>query len=186
MTEKFYAFRLSWSVLLLSALIVALTCAPVLFFSGSILVFQIEHPWAAFEPGLLIPFAVTALIFGAFLVMAAYSPKGAVVSPDGITIVKRRSKPVFLPVLQIVSLEPIDRSTLRWSIRTCGCGGFLGSWGYFACKKIGAFRAYATNSDSLVLIRTVSEGPFVLSPENPADFIASAQSFGLCPSGKSQ
>ncbi|HUW62454.1 MAG TPA: PH domain-containing protein [Candidatus Bathyarchaeia archaeon] len=127
-----------------------------------------------------------ALFFGIFVVIAAYSPKGAVVSPDGISIVKRWTRPVVVPESQILSLERIDRSVLRRTIRLMGAGGFLGSWGYFSCKKLGTFRAYLTNSESLVLIRTVSEGLFVISPENPADFIACAESFGLCPSRESR
>ena len=126
---------------------------------------------------------IAALGSGGLFILAGYAPRGFVVSADGISVVRRNRKPVVLPAQEITSLTAIDGKDLNWCIRVWGVGGFFGNWGYFSCPKLGGFRAYMTNRESLVLIRTAHEGLLVVSPDSREDFIACAKkTFGLSPS----
>jgi len=126
---------------------------------------------------------IAALAFGGLFILAGYAPRGFVVDANGISIVRRNRKTVVLPAQEITSLTAIDGKVLDGCIRVWGTGGFFGSWGYFSCPKLGSFRAYMTNRESLVLIRAAHEGLLVVSPDSRADFIACAEkTFGLSPS----
>jgi len=129
-----------------------------------------------------IPFiAIIVIISGFLYAVARYAPKACRIDQDGISVVRRNGKRILIPAQEILSIEPISRDCFRGGIRTCGVGGFFGSWGWFWSKQLGGFRAYVTN-ESLVLIRTAHQGPFVLSPDARDQFIASAiKTFNLTP-----
>lgn len=136
-------------------------------------------------PLMIVPLVVlagiAALMFWGLFVLAAYAPRGYAVDANGISIVRRNRKTVLLPTQEICSVETIDRKALDWCIRVWGVGGWFGSWGYFWSPRLGSFRAYTTNSTSLVLIRTTPEGLVVLSPDAGEELVARAkETFGLC------
>jgi hypothetical protein len=183
MGDAFFAFTLGTAERKTTIALIVVLCASVaLPLIGCVI--------AYFTTGNIIALAAGAAVFVSalpILVLPGYAPAGAVITPEALRIVKRRRAPVVLAASQIQSLEPLDPSALRGCIRTFGCGGFLGSWGHFRCKKLGAFRGYMTDMKSLVLIRTVSEGLFVISPESPEEFIARAtEAFKLPPSNTCQ
>ena len=72
----------------------------------------------------------------------------------------------------IDSVERISRTSIG-SLRICifGVDGFFGSYGLFYSSGLGIFRAYVTNSASLVLITLKGTKKIVLSPESPDEFI---------------
>jgi len=111
------------------------------------------------------------LILSLIIVTARFAPRGYLVGPSGITIVRRNGRRILLPVQEITSVEAVEREILKRCIRTCAVGGYFGSWGSFYCPKLQSFRGYLTNSDSLVLVRTLHEGPFVLSPDARERFV---------------
>ena len=180
----FFAFRLGPARLcsgILSILIMCLMSLGLLLIPGFV-----PSPYP-----ILIGVGAAAIILPGLLYLRdRLRPPGAVLTPEALLIlIVRRTRPaVVLSAQQIVSLERIDRSVLRGLWRTYGGRGPTGYWGYFHCRKLGYFRAYITNMKSLVLIRTVSEGLFVLSPDSPEEFIARAtEAFKLpssntCPS----
>jgi len=182
--DAFFAFTLGTAERKTTIALIVVLCASVVFpLIGCVI--------AYFTTGNIIALAAGAAVFVSalpILVLPGYAPAGAVITPEALRIVKRRRAPVVLPASQIESLERIDRRALRGCIRVWGCGGFLGSWGRFRCKDLGAFRGYMTDMKSLVLIHTVSEGLFVISPDSPEEFIARAtEAFELpssntCPS----
>jgi len=125
--------------------------------------------------------AITIIIPGVLYALARYAPKACRIDQDGISVVRRNGKRILIPAQDILSIEPISRDCFRGSIRTCGVGGFFGSWGWFSSPELNDFRAYVTN-ESLVFVRTAHQGPFVLSPDARDEFIASAiKTFNLTP-----
>ncbi|MCX5769758.1 MAG: PH domain-containing protein [Candidatus Hydrogenedentes bacterium] len=179
MADIFFAFTLGTAERRTTIAVMVIVCAAlVLPLIGCLIAYFAAGQTIALLIGVVV-FADLPLLF----VLAGYAPKGAVVTREDLRIVRRKHAPVVLPAQQIVSLERIEASVLRGCIRTFGVGGFLGSWGRFRCKQLGAFRAYMTNTKSLVLIRTVSQGLFVISPDSPEEFVARAtEAFGLSPS----
>ena len=179
MADVFFAFTLGTTERRTTIAVMVIVCAVLVFALIGCLI-------AYFAAGQTIALLIGVVVFAEFpllFVLAGYAPKGAVVTREDLRIVRRKRAPVVLSGEQIVSLERIEASVLRGCIRTFGVGGFLGSWGRFRCKQLGAFRAYMTNTKSLVLIRTVSQGLFVISPDSPDAFVARAtEAFGLSPS----
>ena len=55
-----------------------------------------------------------------------------------------------------------------------GSGGGFGIYGSFTSPSLKSFKAYMTRRDKLVLIRTTDK-PFVLTPDDPEDFIDAVQ-----------
>jgi hypothetical protein len=179
MADVFFPFTLGAAERKTTIAIIVVLCA-------SVVLPLIGCAIAYFATGNVIALAAGAAVLAStlpILILPGYAPAGAAITPEALRIVKRKRAPVVLPASQIESLEPLDHSALRGCIRTFGCGGFLGSWGRFRCKELGAFRGYMTDMKSLVLIRTVSEGLFVISPDSPEEFIARAtEAFKLPPS----
>lgn len=170
MAEVFFPFKLGASERkITTVLIVVVLAATVLPLAGAVVAYFTTGQPVAIVAAVAIFVSLVPVVF-----LPGYAPAGAVVTPEELRIVKRKRGPVVLPAAQIVSLEPIDASTLRGCIRTFGCGGLFGSWGRFRCKALGAFRGYITDAKSLVLIHTASEGLFVISPESPQEFVARA------------
>jgi hypothetical protein len=115
--------------------------------------------------------ATLVLILSVFIVTARFAPRGYLVGPSGITIVRRNGRKIFLPAQEIMSVEAVEREILKGRINTFAAGGYFGSWGSFYCPKLQRFRGYWTNADSLVLVRTLHEGPFVVSPDSRERFV---------------
>lgn len=60
---------------------------------------------------------------------------------------------------------------MKRSIRTFGNGGLFCFAGKFGNQKIGAFRAYATDSHLAVILR-FTEKVLAVTPDNPGKFVA--------------
>jgi hypothetical protein len=108
------------------------------------------------------------------LALPRYAPKGFAVSPEGLAIVRRNDGRIPLPKSEILSIEPQERAAFKRCIRGCGVGGYFGSWGWFWSPALKGFRAYITNIDNAVLVRTRTQGQFVLTPDDRDRFIACA------------
>jgi len=100
-----------------------------------------------------------------------YAPQKYVVTQTEI-VVSRHGPNVIIPLTSVTSVEPVG---LKGVIRTCGAGGFFGSWGWFYCRALGSFRAYVTRGDRTVLVRLAGKKPVVLSPDAPEGFIQAVQ-----------
>lgn len=70
-----------------------------------------------------------------------------------------------LPVSEIAGVRPyiVTRPTMR----ICGSGGFMGSWGYFRNNDIGPFIAFYGNPDNTLLIAMKNGKKYVVGGTDP-------------------
>ncbi|MCX5770825.1 MAG: PH domain-containing protein [Candidatus Hydrogenedentes bacterium] len=130
---------------------------------------------------LILVISIAAIISGFLYAVARYAPKGCRIDRDGISIVRRNGKSILLPAQEIQSVEPAGRERFHERMRVVGVGGLFGSWGWFWNPDLYDFHGYVTN-DSLVLIHTAHQGPFLISPDARDEFIACAtKTFNLSP-----
>ncbi len=116
-------------------------------------------------------FAIAGIALVLLLLLLVFAPSKYVLTPTDL-IVWRLGPKVHIGLDEIESVEPLaDRSGLHGVIRVLGDGGAFGYYGLFYNRKLGAFRAYVTRTDSLVLIRRKNHDPVLLSPRDPAAFI---------------
>ncbi len=114
--------------------------------------------------------ALALLVFSIYL----FSPKEYVLSANGI-LIKRFIKSINIPYSLISDIK-YDPNVWRWlHLRLFGSGGLFGWWGLFSLKNIGRAWLYVTNRRNLVVIRLKNGRVYVLSPENPLDFINNIQ-----------
>jgi len=64
-----------------------------------------------------------------------------------------------------------DSKAMARSIRTCGNGGLFCFAGYFQNKKLGPYRAFATDPKKSVVL-TFANRVIVVTPEHPEEFVA--------------
>lgn len=63
-----------------------------------------------------------------------------------------------------------DADALKKCVRTCGNGGFMAFTGWFWSKKLGKFRAFATDPVRCVVLE-FAKRKLVVSPDDPAAFV---------------
>jgi hypothetical protein len=123
--------------------------------------------------GLLI--VAMLLPVGIFGVVALLAPWSYTIRSDAI-VVNRLGPAVVLRFGQIRAIQRIDAAEIGFAWRTFGSGGFLGWFGWFYSRRVGAFLAYATNRRDLLLVTLNDATKIVISPY-PADaFLLAAQS----------
>ena len=125
------------------------------------------------QPGLLVVGALLAVVSWLCYLLAPTSYAIA----DGMLIVQSRlNRKQFGPVIRC---SPVVRQD-RFGIRLFGNGGLFAVSGIFWCRAYGVYRAYVTSIKpaDLILVETATQ-KIVISPENPALFLASWQPAGV-------
>lgn len=119
-----------------------------------LLVWQLSMVW----------FPIVFGIVSAFFVVRGYSIDGQAIR------VVRLGWSVHLPLegIESVALEP---EALRGALRIFGNGGLFAFSGLFWSRKLGRFRAFATDPARSVVIRWAGR-TVVLTPDDPARFVA--------------
>lgn len=84
-------------------------------------------------------------------------------------IIKRPGWITKIDLSNISSVEA-NPTAMKGSIRTFGNGGLYCFCGAFSNKLLGSYRAFVTNPENAVVIRTAGK-IYVVSPENPALFV---------------
>jgi hypothetical protein len=87
--------------------------------------------------------ATTVVIAAAVAVAWAYSPSQVRVSRDELVISRRAAPPVRLRAADVASTGEGPRAA---TLRLCGSGGFLGSFGLFWTKALGPYWLYGNRS----------------------------------------
>src|SRR5437899_3237139 len=108
------------------------------------------------------------------LVSFLWAPRGYTVSQRQIQVHRPVGK-ASIPLVSVQSVRravPADCKGLR---RTFGNGGLFGIYGYFHSPRLGAHRWFATRTTNLILV-TVQDTPYVLSPDDPDRFLAALNS----------
>jgi hypothetical protein len=79
-----------------------------------------------------------------------------------------------IPLEGLQSAEP-DPEAIRGAVRLFANGGLFGYTGWFWSRKLGRFRAWATNRANTVVLH-LSSRTIVISPDQPADFVQQIKS----------
>ena len=156
--------------------------------------FRGEHFGASWSAGLWVStLLVMLLVIGASLYamlgIPSISPRMRVVEPllilfilasaafftvrgyilcDGQLIIERAGWVTRLN-LETLTQAYADSSAMKGSIRLFGCGGFFVYCGLFLNRKVGRYRAYATNPANAVVLR-FGERTVVVTPDEPERF----------------
>ena len=88
------------------------------------------------------------------------------VSEQEITVLCRFESVTILRST-ILSIEPLSKKDMSWTINMGGCGGLFGYFGSFSNRHIGQFTMYATQKQNLYLIKQVGGKSVVISCSEP-------------------
>lgn len=108
------------------------------------------------------------IMLGIIVFSYLLSPKGYLIRPDSLTIV-RPIKSLMIPLARIISVEEAPATVLTDSTRLLGCDGLWGQYGKYQNDKLGIYRLYVRNTGGLVIIR--GQDTYVIAPERPQEFI---------------
>jgi Bacterial PH domain len=115
----------------------------------------------------------TLILVGSLLVIAfLIRPNNYSVSSDKL-LIHRILDDVEIDRNNIKSVQEIDESQVKNSIRTFGVGGFFGSFGKFWNSKLGKMTWYVTRKNNFVLVETKDQKKIILTPDKPEEFVAS-------------
>lgn len=115
------------------------------------------------------PLAMVVLPLGVLVIAAFFMILGYELTPDEILI--RRpgwASRVSLKGLQSVEVDP---EAMRRSLRTFGNGGLFCFAGRFRNRKLGPYRAWATDPKSAVVLK-FADRVVVVTPDEPRKFAA--------------
>lgn len=73
---------------------------------------------------------------------------------DKTLIIKRVKGKLKIPIAEIETITPIDKSEITSSIRVFGSGGLFGYLGVFRSSRRGTFYMYVTELSNLYMIKT--------------------------------
>lgn len=119
----------------------------------------------------VIPISLTLIL----LIAYAFRPNNYAVSDDKL-LIHRMISDVKILRSDIKSVEMIDESKVKNSIRTFGSGGFFGSYGKFWNSTLGSMTWYITRKENFVLVTTNDEKKILLTPDEPEAFVTSLSS----------
>lgn len=105
------------------------------------------------------------------IVVYLLRPNNYSVSSDKL-LIHRMIKDVEIDRNNIQSVQEIDESEVKNSLRTFGVGGFFGSFGKFWNSKLGNMTWYVTRRNNFVLVETKDQKKIILTPDKPAEFVA--------------
>ena len=153
--------RLVWCVTL--GVLLLVVAAEVLLV-GAVLSFSRGQPGhAAAVVSMLLSVSVFAGI-------ARFAPWDYMVQRDAI-VVGRLGPPLMIPYEGIREVRRTHRKEIGFAWRVFGSAGFLGWFGLFRSRRLGQFRACATNQRDLVLITRTNGAKIVISPHLPDAFL---------------
>lgn len=106
---------------------------------------------------------VAILIISAFFIIRSYEVK------NDILLIQRL---IWITKLDLSGLESVetDPKAMKGSIRTFGNGGLFCFAGKFRNRKLGPYRAFATDPKLAVILRFPGK-VVVVTPESPTEFV---------------
>ena len=91
---------------------------------------------------------------------------------DKFLVIHRFLSDIKINLIDIKSVELLDKERLNGTIRIFGVGGLFGYWGKFHNSKIGTMIWYATRRNNTVLITTINDKKIVLTPDEAELFVS--------------
>jgi hypothetical protein len=165
--------RLVWCVTLGVLLLVAV--AEILLLGAAFSFSRGQPGHAAAVLGMLVSVTIFAGI-------ARFAPWDYLVRRDAI-VVGRLGPPLMIPYEAIREVRRTYRKEIGFAWRVFGSAGFLGWFGLFRSRRLGEFRACATNQRDLVLITKTNGAKLVISPHLPDAFLEAVQKSMTRPAG---
>ncbi len=136
-----------------------------------VLLFLILFPISSFffePPKPAISIVSFVLMYGVIIISYGFIPKRIAVSTDQI-LIKNLFGSVVINIKEIETLGTLEKIGLN--LRTAGVGGLFGYFGYFNGKDVW----YVTNTKKKVKMILQSGKVYMISPENPDDFVKEVQ-----------
>ena len=136
-----------------------------------VLFFLILFPISSFffePPKPIISVTSFVLMYGAIFIAYGFIPKRIAISSDQI-LIKNIFGSIVINIMEIESFGKIEK--LGLNIRTFGVGGLFGYFGRFN----GGDLWYVTHTHKKVKIILKSGKIYMISPENPDDFVNEIQ-----------
>lgn len=155
------AFALAAMSPLIRRMTVGLFALPLLFLGGALLG---RSPMAI--PGVLLV-ALYAWIW------LRFRPTRFELSPESLDVVWPM-KHVSIPRSQIREVRLVDRDGLREELGRrvrIGAGGLWGGFGWLWTRRRGLVQLYVSRTDGMVWIERTRERPWLITPEDPEDFV---------------
>jgi hypothetical protein len=119
------------------------------------------------------PVGISVLVVSAgpaaLLTAALFAVRGYEVKPDALYI----QRPLWQTCVPLRGLREVtaDSQAMRGAFKVCGSSGFLCHVGWFASRKLGRFKACATDPKNAVVLRFENR-TWVVTPDDPAQFIS--------------
>ena len=104
------------------------------------------------------------------MVVYLFRPNNYSISNDNL-LIHRILGDVKIDRNNIQSVQEIDESQVKNSLRTFGVGGFFGNFGKFWNSKLGNMTWYVTRKNNFVLVETKDQKKIILTPDKPAEFV---------------
>ena len=133
----------------------------------TILLVLILFPISSFffePPKPVISISSFILMYGVIFISYGFIPKRIAVSQDQI-LVKNFYGSIIININEIETFNKIEKTS--FNLRTAGIGGLFGYFGYFNGKDVW----YVTNRHKKVRMILKSGKVYMISPENPVDFV---------------
>jgi hypothetical protein len=106
-----------------------------------------------------------------YIITYGFSTKAYQITQDEV-IIDRLFGNVKIKRSEITSVEIVEKEQMGWLIRTFGVGGLFGYWGKFSSSKLGSMTWYATRKNRIILIKTINNKRFVITPDEMEQFVA--------------
>ena len=101
------------------------------------------------------------------LVAARLAPSGYYLAPDGVHV-ERKAGAKVIPYRDIRTVDREPRSPRGMTIG--GSNGLFGRFGHFWSPRLGVYRLFLSNTQTIVWLTTV-RGLVGLSPDRPDEFV---------------
>jgi len=163
-------FEARWSRLVWSVTVGVL----VLVVVAEVLLVRAACTFSMGQPGHSAAVLGVLLSVGIFAAIARFAPWDYMVRPDAI-VVGRLGSPLVISYQRIREVRRTDSREIGFAWRVFGSAGFLGWFGLFRSRRLGEFRACATNQRDLVLITKTNGARIVISPHLPDAFLEAVQ-----------
>lgn len=152
-------FKAPWSRSLRVVSIVV--CSALLLTSGVAMLAWWQSPRPLTMAGMLLPLVI--VLIGLLCMVRGY------VLTDDEIVVKRLGWANRLPIDGLLAVNG-DNEAMSHSLRLFGNGGLLSFSGYFWNRKVGRYRAFATDPSRAVILRYPKKR-IIITPDDPQRFI---------------
>lgn len=162
--SKKFRFRLDRRAKIITSLALLLLAAGVAY-----LVYESS---GSYLPAWFLTLAVALILLAVLSI-----PRFVLVSPHSVEI-HCTMELVKIPIRDIKSIRAVEKSEMRFCFPLWGVYGIFGYYGYyFNLKKKKGAKMYASKWKNFVLIEDIYEDFYVISSDDPQEFIAQIDKF---------